>query len=271
MAISTIDEAIRNAVAVGADPDQLSILDNFCWGNPTLPDRLGALVRTCQGCYDGAVAYRAPFISGKDSLYNEYNGTPIPGTLLISAIAIVPDMNRAVTAACKSPGNLLYVVGETHDELGGSLLHALHDSTDGTAPTLPVNGLENYRRLHQAMRAGLIRACHDLSEGGLALALAEMALGSRLGIDADFIHDELSPLSLLFSESNGRLVIEVAEQDAAQLESLLAGTPLTRVGVVTEEPRFRIAINGIPQIDLPVDNLASAWLPQPAEEVEPGQ
>jgi phosphoribosylformylglycinamidine synthase II len=270
MAISAIDEAIRNAVAVGADPDQLSILDNFCWGNPTLPDRLGALVRTCQGCYDGATAYRAPFISGKDSLYNEYNGTPIPGTLLISAIAIVPDMNRAVTAACKSSGNLLYVVGATHDELGGSLLHALHASAEGTAPTLPVNGLENYRRLHQAIRAGLIRACHDLSEGGLALALAEMALGGRLGIDADLTHDELSALSLLFSESNGRLVIEVAEQDATQMESLLAGTPLTRVGVVTKEPRFRIAINGTPQIDLPVESLVSAWLRQPAREVEPG-
>ena len=104
MAVSVVDEAIRNAVAVGADPDQLAILDNFCWGNPTLPDRLGALVRTCQGCYDAALAYRTPYISGKDSLYNEYNGTPIPGTLLISAIAIVPDMYRAVTANLKAAG-----------------------------------------------------------------------------------------------------------------------------------------------------------------------
>jgi phosphoribosylformylglycinamidine synthase len=114
------------------------------------------------------------------------------------------------------------------------------------------------------MRAGLVQACHDLSEGGLALALAEMALGSRLGIDAELIHDELSALSLLFSESNGRLVIEVTEQDAAQLEALLASVPLTRVGVVTEEPRLRIAINGTPQIDLPVDSLVSAWLRQSA-------
>src|SRR5690606_3162060 len=107
MAVSAVDEAIRNAVAVGADPDRIALLDNFCWGNPTLPDRLGTLVRACQGCYDAALAYKAPYISGKDSLFNEFNGNPIPGTLLISAIAIVPDMTRAVTAAFKQPGHLI--------------------------------------------------------------------------------------------------------------------------------------------------------------------
>ena len=119
MAVSAVDEAVRNAVAVGADPDRIAILDNFCWGNPTYPDRLGALVRACQGCYDAALAYRAPFISGKDSLYNEFNGKPIPGTLLISAIAIVPDMAACVTADLKAPGNLLFLVGETRTGTGG--------------------------------------------------------------------------------------------------------------------------------------------------------
>jgi phosphoribosylformylglycinamidine (FGAM) synthase-like enzyme len=123
MAVSAIDEAMRNAVAVGTDPDRIAILDNFCWGNPTYPDRLGALVRTCQGCYDAAVAYRTPFISGKDSLYNEFNGSPIPGTLLISAIGIVPDMQRCVTSDFKQAGNLIYLLGETKAELGGSLLY----------------------------------------------------------------------------------------------------------------------------------------------------
>jgi phosphoribosylformylglycinamidine synthase subunit PurSL len=262
MAISAIDEAVRNAVAVGADPDQLAILDNFCWGNPTLPDRLGSLVRACQGCYDGALAYRAPFISGKDSLYNEFNGSPIPGTLLISAIAIVPDMTRTVSAASKAPGNLLYLVGNTRNELGGSLLHALYDSTEGTAPALPTDALEHYRRLHQAMRAGLVRACHDLSEGGLALALAEMALGGRLGIEADIPSNGLSPLSLLFAESNGRLVVEIAEEDAAAFESLLEGAPLTRLGTVIQEPRLSLSVDGTTQIDLPVDSLVHAWLRQ---------
>jgi phosphoribosylformylglycinamidine synthase len=263
MAVSAIDEAIRNAVAVGADPDQLAILDNFCWGNPTLPDRLGALVRACQGCYDAALAYRTPFISGKDSLYNEFNGTPIPGTLLISAIAIVPQMDRTVTAPLKKAGNLLYLVGVTQEELGGSLLHALYGSTAGRAPALPDNALEHYRALHRAMRAGLIRSCHDLSEGGLALALAEMALGGRLGVEAEIAAQGLAPLTLLFAESNGRLVIEVAPEDALTLEAALAHVPITRVGVVSASPTLHIAVDGVSQIDLPVERLVSAWLRQP--------
>jgi phosphoribosylformylglycinamidine synthase II len=118
MAVSAVDEAMRNAVAVGADPDRLAILDNFCWGNPTYPDRLGSLVRACQGCYDAALAYRTPFISGKDSLYNEFNGQPIPGTLLISAIGIVPDMHACVTSALKQPGNRLYSAGRNARGVG---------------------------------------------------------------------------------------------------------------------------------------------------------
>jgi phosphoribosylformylglycinamidine synthase len=259
MAVSVIDEAIRNAVAVGADPDHLAILDNFCWGNPTLPDRLGALVRTCQGCYDGALAYRAPFISDKDSLYNEYNGTPIPGTLLISAIAIVPEVQHTVTASLKRGGNLLYLVGVTLDELGGSLIHALHGTIAGNAPSLPENALDHYRALHRAMRAGLIRSCHDLSEGGLALALAEMALGGRLGIQVDIPSQGLSPLTMLYSESNGRLVIEVAPDDDAMLESVLTGVPLTHIGVVSDTPVLTIAVDGDPQIVLPIESLVAAW------------
>ena len=111
MAVSAVDEAFRNAVSVGSDPDRIALLDNFCWGNPTFPDRLGALVRACQGCYDAAVKYNAPFISGKDSLYNEFEGRPIPGTLLISAIGIVPDMRRTCTSHFKQPGNCIFMLG----------------------------------------------------------------------------------------------------------------------------------------------------------------
>ncbi len=259
MAVSAVDEAVRNAVAVGADPDRIALLDNFCWGNPTLPDRLGSLVRTCQGCYDAAVAYRAPYISGKDSLYNEFNGTPIPGTLLISAIAIVPDMTQTVTAPCKAAGNRLYLIGTTHDELGGSLLHQLMDTTAGTPPSLPQDALATYRKLHEAMRAGLVAACHDLSEGGLAVALAEMALGGRLGVDVDVPSRGLSPLSVLFSESNGRLAVEVAPEHAPAFEAALAAAPLTYLGTVTAAPQVKIAVDGTPQIDLSVEEIVALW------------
>ena len=130
MAWAAIDEAMRNAVAVGADPDQVAILDNFCWGNPSLPDRLGALVRCAQGCYDAAIAFGTPYVSGKDSLYNEYTGADgekhaIPGTLLISALGIVPDVNQTTSMDLKAEGNLLFVVGDTRAELAGSHLHLI--------------------------------------------------------------------------------------------------------------------------------------------------
>ena len=177
MAVSAVDEAVRNAVAVGADPDRIAILDNFCWGNPTYPDRLGALVRACQGCYDAALAYRAPFISGKDSLYNEFNGKPIPGTLLISAIALVPDMAQCVTSDLKTPGICSTWWVRRVLSLGVRSCIICLAMDGGTAPTMPADPLSRYRKVHAAIRQGLVAACHDLSEGGLAVAAAEMCIG----------------------------------------------------------------------------------------------
>ena len=142
MAWAAVDEAMRNVVAVGADPDQVSLLDNFSWGNPNLPDRLGGLVRCTQGCYDAAVAYGAPFISGKDSLNNEYTGEDgkkhaIPGTLVISALAMVPDVRRTVTMDLKAAGNLLYLVGMTRGEMGGSSYVRMMRSAGDLLPSPP--------------------------------------------------------------------------------------------------------------------------------------
>jgi phosphoribosylformylglycinamidine synthase subunit PurSL len=264
MAVSAVDEAVRNAVAVGADPDRLAILDNFCWGNPTFPDRLGSLVRACQGCYDAALAYRTPFISGKDSLFNEFNGRPIPGTLLISAIGIVPDIGRTVTSDFKRPGSRIYLVGETRAELGGSLLHHLEGRTGGVAPALPDAPLARYRALHGAMRAGLVTAAHDLSEGGLAVALAEMCIGGRLGaqVTLDRLLGEeqgLVAVEALFAESNGRLLVEVTEKDAAAFEAALHGTWLAQIGSVQAEAELAVTAGGAPLLTLAVDELVQAW------------
>lgn len=267
MAVSAVDEAVRNAVAVGADPDRIAVLDNFCWGNPTYPDRLGSLVRACQGCYDAALAYRTPFISGKDSLYNEFNGQPIPGTLLISAIAIAPDMYVCVTSALKQAGNRLYLVGETRAELGGSLLNVLLGEQGGAAPAMPLNPLGRYRALHRAMRDRLVRSCHDLSEGGMAVALAEMCIAGRLGaelhLDALMSAHQADAgsqvIPLLFSESNGRLLVEVTAEDAAAFEAHFAGEPLVRVGAVTPKSRLTCSVNGAEVVDLSVEQLVMAW------------
>ena len=263
MAVSAVDEAFRNAVAVGADPDQIAILDNFCWGNPTFPDRLGALVRACQGCYDAAVTYNAPFISGKDSLYNEFEGQPIPGTLLISALGIVPDMRRTCTSNLKQSGNHIFIVGETCEELGGSLLSQLLQWDGGDPPAMPAEPLKRYRAVHAAMQAGLVRSCHDLSEGGLAVALAEMCLGGRLGAAVDIGAANEShlthPYVPLFSESNGRLLLEVTPADRATFEDIMSDIPLALIGTVTDSQMISVAIDRQPIFDLSLDEILSAW------------
>jgi phosphoribosylformylglycinamidine synthase subunit PurSL len=265
MAISAIDEAMRNLVAVGANPDRVAILDNFCWGNPTLPDRLGALVRACQGCYDGAIAYNAPFISGKDSLYNEFNGNPIPGTLLISAIGLVPDMHQTCTSNFKQAGNHIYLLGETWNELGGSLLFNHLGIEDGMPPTMPADPLVRYRLLHQAIQQGLVESCHDLSEGGLAVALAEMALAGRLGADVEIgsIGDKtveaMAAAEVLFSESNGRLLIEVAPENAAALEAHFQDQVLISLGRVTDDGQFVVYNREKKVIELTVQQLVDSW------------
>jgi len=265
MAISAIDEAFRNAVAVGADPDQIALLDNFCWGNPKLSDRLGTLVRAAQGCYDGALAYHAPFISGKDSLYNEFNGEPIPGTLLISAIGIVPNIHHTCTSDLKAAGNRLYLIGETASELGGSLLFSLLGIDSGDPPRMPKEPLARYTALHRAIQSGLVQSCHDLSEGGLAVALAEMVIGGRLGAEieigrlGDWEIEDGGGAIALFSESNGRLLAEVTPEDAATFEGFFAGLPLAEIGTVSAEARLVVELGGESVIDLAVEKLVDAW------------
>jgi phosphoribosylformylglycinamidine synthase II len=272
MAWAVVDEAVRNVVCVGADPEHIALLDNFCWGNPGLPDRLGALVRAAQGCHDAALAYRTPFISGKDSLNNEYvdrsgGKRAIPPTLLISSLGIVPDVERAVTMDLKAPGDVLYIVGETRAELGGSL-YARLVGVGGLPPPAPLRDpLPAPRALHRAMQAGLVRACHDASEGGLAVAVAEMALAGRLGLTLDLalvpcsagggaLHDVVA----LFAESSGRFLVEVAPEDAPAFERTLAGCPLACLGRVSSERALRVrGLGGQTVLECAVDDLVRAW------------
>lgn len=269
MAWACVDEAFRNAVAVGADPNRVALLDNFCWGNPNLPDRLGGLVRCAQGCHDAAIAYAAPFISGKDSLNNEYLGEDgqkhaIPGTLLISALAIVPDATRTATSDLKAPGNYLYLLGETRPELGGSAYLDLLGVTGAAVPQPYTHPLDRLRSLHRAIAAGLVRACHDLSEGGLAVALAEMCIGGGLGAEIDLarlpVQSPLSTLHSLFSESLGRFLIEIEPAYAADFEVMLAGQPIARIGGTTSEPMLTVRdASGRSCLDVPVTILACAF------------
>lgn len=243
MAWAAVDEAFRNLVAVGADPDQVALLDNFCWGTPYLADRLGSLVRCAQGCYDAAIAYGAPFISGKDSLNNEFtdvDGTrhAIPGTLLISAVGIVPTVEHTVTSDLKQAGDFLYVVGETRDEFGGGHFNLINGLEGGTVPQPVPDALQTMRVLHEAISAGLVRACHDCSEGGIAVALAEMCIGGKLGATI-VLPDGFDP-KLLFSESQGRFIVEVSVDQHEAFEQSFPGITLLRFGLVRPNDKLTV-------------------------------
>jgi phosphoribosylformylglycinamidine synthase len=270
MAWAVVDEAVRNVVAVGGNPDYTALLDNFCWGNPALPDRLGALVRAAQGCHDAALAYGTPFISGKDSLNNEYvdaqgEKRAVPPTLLISSLSVMADVRRAVTMDLKRPGNLLYVIGETRAELGGTLYSRLQGAMGDRVPAPVPDAIETMRAVHGAISGGLVRACHDLSEGGLAVAAAEMAIAGRSGLELDLTRFPRTPdvdadAAALFSESSARFLVEVAPETAASFEELLAGRPVARVGRVTGDDVVRVhGMEGGAVVECDVEELAQRF------------
>ena len=271
MAAHAIDEAVRNVVAVGANPARIAILDNFCWGNTDRPEVLGSLVRAAEACRDLAVAYRMPFISGKDSLKNEYHYAPekgsekgsdplnsrgqtpfqtpfrerhivIPPTLLISALGLVPDVRRCVTMDLKEPGNRLYLVGLTKPEMGGSHYQLVHGLTGGTVPAVDAaTAPQLFRGLHDAISRGAVRSCHDLSEGGLAVAAAEMAFAGGIGADLTTTGATGLPDAVaLFAESPTRFLVEVRSEKVAEFEACLSGVALAKLGQTVKEPRLRI-------------------------------
>jgi phosphoribosylformylglycinamidine synthase len=249
MAAAAVDEAVRNVVAVGADPAYIALLDNFCWGNTDRPEVLGSLVRAAEACRDVALAYAMPFISGKDSLNNEFHAGDrhiiIPPTLLISALGRVPDVRRCVTMDLKVPGNLLFLVGVTRNEMGGSHYHLIHGLEGGEPPAVDLKmAPQIFRHLHEAMRNGLIRSCHDLSEGGLAVAVAEMAFAGGVGADVTGLREigAEDDAVLLFSESASRFIVEVAPEELLAFHACFVDAgPLVEIGQTCKEPRLRIA------------------------------
>ncbi len=271
MALAGIDEAIRNSICVGGRADRIALLDNFCWGNCTRPETFGALVRAAQACYDGAIGFEAPFISGKDSLNNEFScedGTQIsiPSTLLISAMSIVDDVNKCVTMDAKRASNLLFIVGETKNELGGSHYYKINGQLGANVPKVDLEAAPRIaERISTAIADGLIVSCHDCSEGGLAVALAEMAFAGGLGIEADLRglpkSDDCSRTDAqLFSESNSRYVVEVGPENYDAFAKLMLNLPFGQIGKVTEDRRLLIRTEeGKTVIDMDIDSLKQAW------------
>jgi phosphoribosylformylglycinamidine synthase II len=239
MAASAIDEAVRNNIAVGGR--RIALLDNFCWGSPNRPELAYGLVEACKACRDMALVLKTPFISGKDSLYNESAGKPITPSLLISALGIVPDVRKAVTMDAKKPGSFIYLIGETRKELGGSAYYSLFKKLGVSVPSVqPEKAKRIFNRVTSAIDKGLLLSCHDLSEGGLAVAAAEMAFSGDIGMEIDIqqLHSQERDDFLLFSESNSRFLVEVSPSKQRSFEKLMKGVSFCRIGRTTKLKEF---------------------------------
>ena len=264
MAASGIDEAIRNNVAVGGR--RIALLDNFTWGNPEKPDRLGSLVRACRACYKYAKGFQTPFISGKDSLYNESPLGPVTPTLLITAIGVTPDIRKTVSMELKQPGNPVYMVGETYPELGGSHYYKLKGFLGKTVPKVRVaQAKQTMDSITEAIDSSYVRACHDLSEGGLAVASAEMAFSSGHGLELDLrkvprSKEAFRNDSVLFSESNSRFLVEVAEKRRNEFESLMKGVACAEVGRAKKDGVLSVnGLDGKQVVHADLEKLRRSW------------
>ncbi|HUC87360.1 MAG TPA: AIR synthase-related protein, partial [Candidatus Saccharimonadales bacterium] len=276
MAAAAIDTAVRNLVAVGADPDTIALLDNFCWCSSDDPFRLGQLKQATQACYDYAVAYRAPFISGKDSMFNDFKGFDGGGkpvqissapTLLISSVGIVPDVTKGVSLDPKAAGDLVYLLGATNDELGGSELHDLLgvDRLSGKVPQVnATTNLKLYRRLAEATSRGLVASSLSLTRGGLLAGLTKMAMGGKLGmaIDLDMIVAQARSLAAaLGSESQGRVLVTVAPENQGAFEELMmpGGNVVTWIGKITDQTNLTVRNRGVVELSVGIKDLLASY------------
>ncbi len=258
MTLAAIDECVRNLVCAGADPDRIAILDNFCWPSCKKPENLGSLVRAAEGCYDGAKAYRTPFVSGKDSLNNQFTTEDgrtieIPPTLLITGIGIVHDLDRVTTMDAKKPGSTLLLVGPACESLSGSHHDRLFGSGSGPAPTVDLEyGPRTARVVADAIRSGIVRSAHDVSDGGVLVAIAEMLIaGSTPGREIGFEGSATLTEALAFCEGPSRYVLEVDDASALHRFSTVGCVALGRL-----TNSGRLAWGGV---DEAVERLAEAW------------
>lgn len=262
MATASLDIAVRNAVAAGCPIDHLAILDNFCWCSSEDAERLGQLKRACEAIYDLAVLYQTPFISGKDSMFNDFKGydkndkpvkISIPPTLLVSGIGVMENVDQAVSIEPKAAGDLVYVIGDTKDELGASEYYAMHGFTGNNVPeTDGEANLAIYKALSKANKHHWIASALPVTIGGLGVALAKKCIASGHGMDLRL----LSTLRLdtyMFSESTGRVVVTIDPKHKQDFEFLF-GDDAHFLGTVTDK-----AVLSIDGIDMPVTDLETAY------------
>jgi len=268
MAECALDEAMRNLVATGGDPDYTAILDNYCWGNTRDPEALGELVRATEALCALAMVYRTPFVSGKDSLHNEFRTGDrtirIPGCILVSALSVIPDVTLTLSSDLKRDGSMLVLVGLTKNELGGSVYYKTKGELGANAPRVDHElGHAVLVGCHRATSAHCALSAHDLSEGGLAVAIAEMAIGGRLGarVDLDRVPGagDLTDEQVLFSESQSRLLFEISPDRLDDLTANLGDVPFAVVGEVTATGKLDFVRNGRSVAMVKTADAEQAW------------
>lgn len=254
-----VSEAARNIVCSGAEP--LAITDNLNFGSPEKPDIFWQMERAVDGMAEACRVLDTPVIGGNVSLYNENAKGAIYPTPVVGMVGLVHDTDHITTQGFKSAGDIVFLLGETKAELGGSEFQAVvHGVVEGRPPQLD---LEVEKKLLgtvlEAIQGGLVRSAHDLSEGGLAVALAETCISGGVGAKVD-ITSELRPDFMLFSESQSRILLSASPEKAEALEKLLAerGVPAARIGVV-EGSELNVAVNGTEVLSKPVDQLRRVW------------
>lgn len=276
MMACAIDEGLRNYVSVGGNIDHVAGLDNFCWCDPVQSDRTpdgefkaAQLVRANKALYDYCLAFGVPLISGKDSMKNDYQigdtKISIPPTVLFSVIGKVDDIRKGVTMDAKRPGDLVYLLGITRNELGASEYYDMLGHLGKNVPKVDAaTALQRYRSLNEAQKHGLLASCHDLSDGGLGVALAETAFAGGFGMHVDLnqvkCDEVLREDGVLFSESASRLLVTVRPDNQAAFEKLFAGQDLALLGNVTEDKELRIVgLGGEILVRAHIDDLKEAW------------
>lgn len=274
MGSASLDTAVRNSVAAGANPEKIALLDNFCWCSPTDPERLYQLKEAARACYEIGKAYGMPFISGKDSMFNDFSGYDTFGaplkisilpTLLISSISVIDDVTKAVSLDTKIPGDLVYILGETFDEISGSEYERMQNelSNFGVPKVNSKKNLKLYSSLHSAIQKRLIASSISVTRGGIGVALSKMAMGGMWGLSVTLqkIPGRVTRNDCaLFSESQGRIVVTVAPQNKKQFESVLKGNSISLLGKVTDDKIFTIqGLNGKQIVQTSLQDLQTAY------------
>lgn len=269
MGRASMDETMRSLVIIGANPDKIGLLDNFCMGNPNDPDELGRLVECVKGISDAAEEFEAPFISGKDSFYNYYETEDgpinIPVTFLCSGVGIVEDQSHVTGSSLRRNDSVLCLIGNTSDEMGGSVFARRIGLQGAAVPQTDCSkNLGIYRKYHAARTQGMIRSAHDVSEGGLATTLAEFGFSGKGGLEIDLAqlpgHQGYSAAVALFSESTGRILLEVDANHVESLRKIFAGDAFAVIGKSVEKHRQLVVLqSGVEEMREELSALKAIW------------